>query len=54
MFDKHGEKLDDPLLIEQVYGNFDDFRLYDISCLQYEENLYFFKRMHANNKDLTF
>ena len=46
MFDKDGQKLDDPILIEQVYGQFDDFRIYDVSFLQYKDNIYYFKRLH--------
>jgi len=32
-------------LVEQIFGNFDDFRLYDTTHLQYEEKVYYFKRL---------
>jgi len=51
VFDKNGEKLDDPILVEQVYGTFDSYRLYDISCLHYKDNLYFFKRLYKWKDD---
>ena len=44
IFDKEGNALDDPILVEQVYGNFDSYRLYDISTLHYKDSLYYFKR----------
>lgn len=48
IFDKEGQALDDPILVEQVYGEFDSYRLYDISTLHYKESLYFFKRIYVN------
>ena len=49
IFDKEGNELDDPILVEQVYGNFDSYRLYDISTLHYKDSLYYFKRIYINN-----
>lgn len=49
IFDKEGNELDDPILVEQVYGNFDSYRLYDISTLHYKDSLYYFKRIFINN-----
>ena len=40
-----GEKKNDPILVEQVFGNFDEFRLYDTSYLHFEDKVYYFKRI---------
>jgi len=34
-FDEKGEKKNDPILVEQVFGQFDEFRLYDASYLHF-------------------
>lgn len=49
IFDKEGNELDDPILVEQVYGNFDSYRLYDISTLHYKDSLYYFKRIYITD-----
>lgn len=49
IFDKEGRALDEPILVEQVYGNFDQYRLYDISTLYYNDSIYYFKRLHIQD-----
>jgi len=34
-FDAKGEKINEPILVEQVFGSFDEYRLYDTSILHY-------------------
>ena len=43
----------DPILVEQVYGNFDQYRIYDISTLHYQDKLYYFKRIHQEDEALN-
>lgn len=40
-------KIKKEILVEQVSGIFDQFRLYDVSMCQYEDKLYYYKR-HQN------
>ena len=44
-FDENGQKKNEPILVEQVFGAFDDFRLYDTAHLHYKEKIYYFKRL---------
>ena len=39
------------MLIEQVFGSFDDSRLYDTSHLQYKDKVYYFKRLYNPGQD---
>ena len=41
-----------PILVEQVFGDFDQVRLYDTSYIQNQEKLYFFKRHFQTPEDL--
>lgn len=45
VYDKFGQPLIDPILLEQVFGSFDSFRIYDGSFLHHNGKLYFFKRL---------
>lgn len=40
-----------PILVEQVFGDFDQVRLYDTSYVQKKEKLYFFKRHFVNPEE---
>jgi len=44
VFDKFGKPVSEPILLEQVFGTFDSFRIYDGSFLHSNGKLYFFKR----------
>lgn len=46
VLNKYGKSLsaNGPILVEQVFGNFDQVRLYDTSYVQNKEKIYFFKR----------
>lgn len=50
---KFGESLspNGPILVEQVFGDFDQVRLYDVSYVQKKEKLYFFKRHFVNPEE---
>jgi len=39
-----------PILVEQVFGEFGDFRLYDTSLIKNQGFVYYFKRIF-NNED---
>ena len=39
-----------PILVEQVFGNFDDYNLYDTSTLRYNNKIYFFKRIFEGDQ----
>lgn len=45
MFDKEGYAIGDPVIVEQVFGVFDNYRLYDTSLLHRDGKLYYFKRL---------
>ena len=45
-FDELGNKMTPrPILVEQIFGEFGDFRLYDISLIQNQQFVYYFKRI---------
>ena len=46
-----GNAIGDPVLVEQVFGNFDNYRLYDASILQNDAMLYYFKRIYEDNPE---
>ena len=51
LFDENGKPLHHPILVEQVFGTFDDVnRLYDTSYLQYKNKIYYFKRLFQNKE----
>ena len=52
IFDKENKALGEPILVEQVYGNFDQYRIYDISTLHFEDKLYYFKRIHIDESNI--
>ena len=43
-FDDKGESLSQPILVEQIYGEFIENRIYDVSITQYNDKVYFFRR----------
>ena len=43
-------KVQKEILVEHVSGIFDQFRLYDVSMYQWQDNIYYYKR-HCNPKD---
>ena len=45
VYDKFGRPQMEPILLEQVFGTFDSFRIYDGSFLHHNGKLYFFKRL---------
>ena len=48
-FDELGNKMTPrPILVEQVFGDFGDFRLYDTSLIKNQEFVYYFKRIFNN------
>jgi len=49
VFDKVGNPLTEPILMEQVFGTFDSFRIYDGSFLHSDGKLYFFKRQYLKS-----
>ena len=50
-FDENGDKMTPrPILVEQVFGEFGDFRLYDTSLIKNQGFVYYFKRIF-NNED---
>ena len=44
------------ILVEQVFGAFDEFRLYDVSTIQNDNKVYYFKRVFTDQqpRDATF
>ena len=44
LYNKFGEPVHEPILLEQVFGAFDSFRIYDGSFTHYDGKIYFFKR----------
>jgi len=48
-FDPTSDMKSDPILVEQVFGQFDDCNLYDTSTLRYKNKIYFFKRIFNGN-----
>ena len=50
-FDGKGEPKKNPILTEQVFGNFDEFRLYDTTHIHYEDKVYYFKRIFIEPDD---
>ena len=46
-----GGAIGDPVLVEQVFGNFDDYRLYDTSLIQNNGKLFYFKRLYEDNPE---
>lgn len=49
IYDIENKQRDD-ILIEQVDGNFDSYRLYDASFVQFEEFIYYYKRIRSADK----
>lgn len=45
VYNRYGEPIDDPILVEQVFGSFETYRLYDTSVLHRGRKLYYFKRL---------
>ena len=45
LFDENGKAKNEQILVEQVFGNFDDFRLYDTAHVHFKDKIYFFKRL---------
>jgi hypothetical protein len=38
-------------LVEQIFGNFDEFRLYDTSFLHFKDKVFYFKRVFIEGGD---
>lgn len=51
VFNSNGEPLGDPVLVEQVFGSFENYRLYDTSVLHRGRKLYYFKRLFKEDVD---
>ena len=48
-FDEQGKKINEkPILVEQVFGDFSDFRLYDTSIIKHNDKVYYFKRLFSD------
>ena len=41
-------KIKNEIFVEQVFGIFDNFRLYDVSMCQFKDHLYYYKRHHIS------
>lgn len=41
-----GQPIGDSILTEQIFGEFDDFRLQDTSYVKHENKIYYFKRIY--------
>lgn len=50
VYDKFGRPRMEPILLEQVFGTFDSFRIYDGSFLHHDGKLYFFKRLFLDQR----
>ena len=58
-YDAKAKPINEPILVEQVFGKFDDFRLYDTSTLHYQnynerakcDKIFYFKRLFKEDLD---
>ena len=50
-FNEKGEKKNEPILVEQIFGDFNEFRIYDTSFLHYGDKVYYFKRKFIEDKE---
>ena len=47
-FDENGRAINSPILVEQVFGGFEDInRLYDVAHMYYKNKIYYFKRIFS-------
>jgi hypothetical protein len=45
-FDDKAEPLTKPILVEQIFNEFNENRIYDVSIIQFKDKVYFFKRLY--------
>lgn len=50
IYDKYGSIKYPPILVEQVIGSFDAYRLYDTSFIHNDGKLFYFKRIFKNKQ----
>lgn len=48
-YDNMGQPIGLPILTEQIFGDFDDYRLQDTSYVKHENKIFFFKRIFNFN-----
>lgn len=44
--------MSDPILMEQVIGQFEDHKLYEVSITQFDGKIYYFKKMFGYGSSL--